>query len=153
MRPIGRLKRIRLSFDEVPTMAEWQAMAEQGGPEGYHAEVVLQRSGREPNSMLYPVQTWTFGDDLAMVFLGGEVVVDYSIRLKRELDEDRLWIQAYSNDVMCYIASDRVLKEGGYEADGSMHYYDKPGRLELGTEDRIIETVHELLPDSYESGR
>ena len=34
----------------------------------------------------YPVQTWTFGDDLAMVFLAGEVVVDYSLRLKRELD-------------------------------------------------------------------
>ena len=33
----------------------------------------------------YPVQTWCFGEDLAMVFLGGEVVVDYSIRHERHV--------------------------------------------------------------------
>ena len=53
------------------------------------------------------MQTWCFGDDLAMVFLGGEVVVDYSIRLNDMFDSDRLWINAYSNDVPCYIASAR----------------------------------------------
>ena len=44
------------------------------------------------------MQTWTFGDSLAMVFLPGEVVVDYSLRLKSELDAPRLWVTAYAND-------------------------------------------------------
>ena len=40
-----------------------------------------------------------------MVFLPGEVVVDYALRLKRELDGARLWVTAYSNDVPCYISA------------------------------------------------
>ena len=33
----------------------------------------------------YTIQTLTFGDQLTMVFLAGEVVVDYALRLKKEL--------------------------------------------------------------------
>jgi len=97
------------------------------------------------------VQTWTFGDDLAMVFLAGEVVVDYSLRLKREFDASRLWINAYANDVPCYIPSERILKEGGYEgsAIGSMVYYDKPAKFAPGVENQIVSVVHDLLPHQF----
>ena len=84
-----------------------------------------------------------------MVFLAGEVVVDYSHRLKRELDGDRLWITAYANDAPGYIASRRVLSEGGYEVDDSMNNYDKPTRLATDVEDRIISAVKQLLPKPY----
>ena len=40
--------------------------------------------------------------------------VDYSLRLKSELGENT-WVSAYTNGVPCYIASKRVLAEGGYE--------------------------------------
>jgi Neutral/alkaline non-lysosomal ceramidase, N-terminal len=70
----------------------------------------------------YPVQTWQLGRVVRMIWLGGEVVVDYSLRLKGELG-DRNWISAYSNDVMAYIPSRRVLGEGGYEGGGAMVYY------------------------------
>src|SRR5262249_31575096 len=94
---------------------------------GDHARVQIERLDRGeslPSQVPYRVQTWTFGDDLAMAFLPGEVVVDYSLRLKRELDARRFWINAYSNDVPCYIPSERVLKEGRYEGGGAMVYYD-----------------------------
>lgn len=94
----------------------------------------------------YPVQTWTFGDALTMVFLGGEVVADYGLRLKRELDAARLWVNAYSNDVAFYVASRRMIPEGGYEVDRSMEYYGQPARLDESTEDRIVQTVIELAP-------
>ncbi|MBY0512401.1 MAG: neutral/alkaline non-lysosomal ceramidase N-terminal domain-containing protein, partial [Gemmataceae bacterium] len=75
----------------------------------------------------YPVQTWTLGDQVAWVTLGGEVVIDYHLRLKKELSPGRtLWTAGYANDVMAYIPSVRVLKEGGYEADSSMIYYGMP---------------------------
>ena len=61
-------------------------------------------------------KVWVFGDSLALVFLAGEVVVDYALRIGWEGDSARLWVVAYSNDVPCYIASKRVLAEGGYEA-------------------------------------
>ena len=54
-----------------------------------------------------------------MIFLAGEVVVDYAHRFYREYDADRLWVNAYRNDVPCYIPSKRIYSEGGYEVDGS----------------------------------
>lgn len=96
-----------------------------------------------------PVQTWSFGNELAMVFLGGEVVADYSLRLRRELDADRLWINAYANAVPCYVASRRLYAEGGYEVDASMLKYGWPGRLAVGTEDRLIEAVHSQMQAAF----
>ena len=90
---------------------------------GYHAQQWLARLDRGeplPTTLPYVVQSWSFGDELAQVFLAGEVVVDYALRLKRELDRSRLWVTAYANDVPCYIPSRRILAEGGYEAEGAM---------------------------------
>ena len=103
--------------------------------------------------MPYRIQTWCFGDELAIVFLAGEVVVDYALRLKWETDAERLWIAAYCNDVPCYIPSRRILSEGGYEADFSMIYYGQPSRLAPATEDVIVHTVHELLPGAFDGPR
>jgi hypothetical protein len=150
------LKRIELPFGPLPTRAEWEARAARPGAEGLHARTNLARLDRGeaiPTSLPYVVQAWTFGDDLAMVFLAGEVVVDYARRLRAEGDASRLWISAYCNDVPCYIASRRVLGEGGYEVDGSMLYYDRPTRLDPAAEDRIIAAVHALIPEAFRSPR
>ena len=48
----------------------------------------LDRGESLPTTVLYPVQTWCFGDDMAMVFMAGEVVVDYALRLKWEIDQN-----------------------------------------------------------------
>jgi hypothetical protein len=65
----------------------------------------------------YCVQAFALGDRLTMVALSGEVVVDYATRLQKELGGEgrALWVAAYANDVVGYIPSVRVLKEGGYE--------------------------------------
>ncbi len=145
--------RITLPFGPLPTRDEWVKKSQKTGAAAYQAKVNLERLDRGetlPTSVAYPIQTWCFGDELAMVFLAGEVVVDYDLRLKRELDARRLWINAYCNDVPCYIASKRILREGGYEADDSMVYYDRPTRLAPEAEDRIIEAVHHLLPATFQ---
>lgn len=99
-----------------------------------------------PSSAMYGVTSWIFGDDLAMVFMEGEVVADYSLRLKAELG-DNIWVNGYSNDVQGYIPSERVLYAGGYEADSSNYYYSNPGRYAHGLEDKIVGAVHEQLLD------
>lgn len=113
----------------------------------------LDRGESLPSSIPYPVQTWCFGDDLALVFLGGEVVVDYALRLKWEINANRVWVTACSNDVPCYIASKRVLSEGGYETDQSMVFYGRPARLATEAEDLIVRTVHQLLPPAFDGPR
>lgn len=148
--PACRFEPIPLPLDVFPR-TEWEARVKRGGAIAYQAKLQLEKLDRgEPlkSELTYPVQTWSFGDDLAMVFLGGEVVVDYALRLKRELAGDRLWVTGYANDVACYIASKRVLAEGGYEALDSMIYYDQPGRLAPQVEDLIVSAVRRLLPAS-----
>jgi len=84
----------------------------------------------------YPVQVIKLGNDLIFITLGSEVVVDYSLRFKREFVGDAgVWVAGYSNDYTGYMPSLRVLKEGGYEAAA--------GWAE-DVEDRIAKKVHEL---------
>jgi Neutral/alkaline non-lysosomal ceramidase, N-terminal len=90
----------------------------------------------------YPVQTWAIGGDVTMIGLGGEVVIDYAIRIRKELGNQRaLWIAGYCNDVMAYVASKRVIGEGGYEADSSMIYYGMPSKWADSVEEIIIAEV------------
>lgn len=154
--PVGRMKWIELPFAHVPTVPELIKQAKDKSVKGYYARLALDRIARGENlpaSLKYPVQVWTFGKDLAMVNLAGEVVVDYSIRLKNELGADKLWVNAYANDVPCYIASKRVIREGGYEAEESMYFYDKPSPFKEEVEDLIVAAVHDLLPAGYKGIR
>ncbi len=148
------VRRFELPLADLPSREQWEAKAKRTDAIGYHARVNLARIDRkEPlrTQIDYAVQTWTFGDSLAMIFLPGEVVVDYSLRLKRELDGLRLWINAYANDAPCYIPSERVLKEGGYEGGGAMVYYDVPVPLRAGLEQKIIDAVHTQLDRRFRS--
>ena len=149
---ICRTRGIDLSFDALPTRADLELLAKQTNFVGSHARLNLARLNRGEyllTTLPYMIQTWTFGNSLALVFLPGEVVVDYSLRLKKEFDSTRLWINAYANDVPCYIPSERILQEGGYEGGGAMIYYDRPTRLAPGVESAIIQTVHGLLPAEF----
>lgn len=101
--------------------------------------VALEKSGTLPKTYPYPVQTWRLGDDLVWTMLGGEVVVEYSLRLKREAGSR--WVMGYANDVMAYIPSVKVLKEGGYEGASSMIYYGLPTVWSPRVEDSIVAAV------------
>ncbi len=148
------VSRFELPLADPPSREEWEAKAKRTDAIGYHARVNLARLDRKETlkaKVDYSVQSWEFGDSLAMVFLPGEVVVDYSLRLKRELDGLRLWINAYANDAPCYIPSERVLKEGGYEGGGAMVYYDLPGPFRPGLEAKIIDAVHTQIDKRFRS--
>ena len=153
-----RLKAISLPFDTLPTRERWIALTQTTNNHwiSYHAQQNLARLDRGeklPTQLPYVAQVWNFGGELAMVFLAGEVVVDYSLRLKKEYDPARLWVNAYANDVPCYIPSRRVWREGGYEGGGAMVIYDHPTRLAETTEDAIVATLHDLLPAAFLSSK
>jgi putative membrane-bound dehydrogenase-like protein len=152
-----RTKQISLPLDTLPTREELQAKIADTKAHfavTYAAKKNLarvERGEKLQTQIPYLVQTWNFGDELALVFLPGEVVVDYALRLKKEFDSSRLWVNAYANDVPCYIPSKRVWNEGGYEGGGAMIYYDRPTRLAEGTEETIIAAVHEIMPKPFAS--
>ncbi len=155
MRPVhGPLRtafdRVDLPFATPPTREQLQARLQD--PDIYvqrHARNLLEeldRNGRLRSSYPYPISVVKFGKDLTLVALAGEVVVDYALRLKRELTPpDKLWVAGYSNDVFAYIASRRVLAEGGYEAETSMIYYGLPGPWAPTVEDTVVNKVVQLV--------
>jgi len=142
---------IDLGFSEVPSREELEKTAAgPDGPQARRARVLMEQWSSRPEWPVnfqypYPVATWTLGDGPRWAFLGGEVVVDYSLRLKSELGKDNTWVAGYSNDVMAYIPSERVLKEGGYEGDTSMWYYTLPSPWATGLEGKIVGEVKRQL--------
>ena len=90
----------------------------------------------------YPISIWKVGPEVQWVFLGGEVVVDFPVRLKSELTGTKTWVAGYCNDVMAYIPSRRVLMEGGYEGGGAMVYYGLPTVWGPEVEESIVKEVH-----------
>ena len=150
--PAGKMKLVELPYHQVPDIAGFVKQTKETGSKGYFARLALDRIARGepiPRSLTYPVAVWAWTQDFAMVFLAGEVVVDYSLRLKAELGRNRIWVNGYANDVPCYIASKRVIQEGGYEVDYSMYSYNRPSRFSEEVEDIIINAVYELLPLKY----
>jgi putative membrane-bound dehydrogenase-like protein len=148
--PSIRRANLDLAYDTPRTRAEWIELMKKGGHSAYYARLNLTRIDHGdplPTHLPYPIQTWRFGDELAAVFLPGEVVVDFGLRLKRELQ--KVIPIAYANDAPGYIPSERVLKEGGYEGGGAMVYYDRPNRFAPGLEQKIVDAVHAQLPAPF----
>lgn len=142
------LEEVTLDFAEPPSRATLEQQAKSDNKyERLHAEYLLKQlehEGKITSTYPYLVQVIRFGDDLMMVALAGEVVVDYALRLKRELTDTPLWVAGYSNDVFGYVPSLRVLQEGGYEGGGAMRYTPLPGPFAPSVEARVVKTVHKL---------
>ena len=57
-------------------------------------------------------------------------------------------VAGYSNDVMAYMPSLRVLREGGYEGGAAMRYIRStphPGPWAVTVERHLIDRVHSLV--------
>ena len=146
-----------LNLGDAPTMDELEKLT--GGKPAsnnrWAARLLADLKAGKPlaRTYPYPVQAWSLGGQL-WVTLGGEVVVDYSLRFKREFGADT-WVAGYCNDVMAYIPSARVLNEdkpprapgrGGYEGNTSMYVYGQPAhRWADDVEDTIAAAAQRVV--------
>jgi neutral/alkaline ceramidase-like enzyme len=144
---------VDLPFADEETRARWhtQLKIEPIYLERHAAAMkqLIDRDGRLPAAQRDPVQVWQFGsgpNGFTLVALGGEVVVDYALRLTREYPGRPMWVAGYSNDVFGYVPSLRVLREGGYEGGDAMIYYARPGPFNERVEELIVAKVHQLTP-------
>jgi hypothetical protein len=142
-------REVDLPFSQLPTQKQLESdLNDKHDYVVARARMLLKQLnaiGKLAETYPYPVEVWRLGP-LTLVALGGEVVVDYSLRLKLDLHLDKLWVASYSNDVMAYIPSRRVLAEGGYEGGTAMVYYGLPCPWGPEIEERIVRTVRALLP-------
>ena len=154
LEPVSPAIRTRYENIKLDFVRQDRAVFEQEAKSGdrfrkRRAEAMLAAidAGRPIWQVAEPVQVVGLGEKLVIVALGGEPVVDYSLRLKREYPRADLIVAGYSNEVMCYIPSRRILHEGGYEAVDSMIYYGQPGPFVEGVEETLIAACHRLLAD------
>lgn len=101
----------------------------------------IKKEGPLKKTYPYPIGHWLVGGEIDFIFLGGEVVIDYAVRLKEERRGTKTWVAGYANDVMAYIPSLRVLNEGGYEGGESNVYYGLPSLWDATIEETIISAV------------
>lgn len=146
---------VSLAFAPVPPREELEKTAASNKtPDAGHAQRLLkelQETGKIRATYACPVQVVRFGRDLTLVAIGGETVVDYALRLKRELAGPSVWLAGYSNDVFTYLPSARVLREGGYEAGGASKWGSLPGPFAADVEDRVVGKILELARRPIES--
>jgi hypothetical protein len=104
-----------------------------------------ETAGGTPDRVRYPIQVWRFGPELTYVALTGETVVDYSLKFKASNGWNTTWVSGYNNDLLSYVPSLRVLREGGYEGVSGMFEYGHRGPYTEAVEDLITAKVAELL--------
>ena len=104
----------------------------------------LEAKGDLPKQWPYPVQAWQLGEDQLWVALGGEVVVDYALMLKKRYGP-RTWVAGYANDVMAYIPSRRVWQEGGYESGAFVGYGMPAEKWKGDIEERVLAAVDDVV--------
>lgn len=105
----------------------------------------VDRGEKFIQSYPYPVQFWKLGDQ-QLVALGGEPMVDYAINLKKIFGSD-LFVMGYSNDVMAYIPTVAILREGGYEGHTSQMAFGLPAKWKESIEPTIMGGVLKLAKE------
>ena len=140
---------VELAYQKVMTRKDLEASARSSST--IHARWARRMLGKLDAgetfaaSYPYPVQAWKLGGDLLLIGMGGETVVDYSLRFKKEFGPTT-WVCGYANDLIAYIPSLRVWKEGGYEGGPHLDEYGHPAlRWASDVEQRIAAAVHRLV--------
>jgi len=142
---------VDLPLSPAPSKDDLRAVIEKDGNKTYFSRWAnrligrLDRGEKLETAYPYPVQAWKLGDQL-LFSLGGEVVVEYGINLKKKYGWDS-FVFAYSNDVMAYIPSVTILKEGGYEGDSSQKVYGLPSLWDPRIESLIYSVCDQVVAD------
>ncbi len=143
---------VALEYEEIVTKEKLLPIAE--GESKLHArwaKRMLQKidSGIEfEKSYSYPVQAWKLGNELLLIGMGGEAVVDYSSRFKKDYSRYTTWVCGYANELVAYIPSRRVWEEGGYEGGPHLDEYGRPAWRWAGdVEERIGKAVQRIVSE------
>tara|TARA_R110002096_G_scaffold120169_3_gene260272 strand:- start:157 stop:1536 length:1380 start_codon:yes stop_codon:yes gene_type:complete len=139
---------VNLALNEPPSYEALEKMIKEGS--GHYqrwAKMMHEKvKNKEVNlSYPYPIQIWKLGAQF-LVALGGEPVVDYSVKLKTQYGND-LFVLGYSNDVMAYIPTRTVLNEGGYEGATSQIAFGHPGTWKPTLETEIYKRINQMMTE------
>ena len=101
-----------------------------------HKSVVATAAGPEAGA-----QVLQLNPGFRVLFLGGEVLSEIGLHLKRALSPAVTVAAAYSNGLIGYIPSKNAWPLGGYEVNGSHYYFRLPAPFTDDVEDRLVEAA------------
>jgi hypothetical protein len=143
--PLGvAFAEVLLDFQPLPARETLEADLQSNDPPRVRKAKYLLAAPSLPSACLCPVQVLRFGNELLLIALGGEPVVDYAVRLKKEFAGPLVWVAGYSNDMFGYLPSRRVQGEGGYEGGRAMLWNALPGPFTDTVEDRILAAIMDI---------
>lgn len=154
----GRMQRLRgrvrsaMVWKDLPlqpyTRADFTKLLEDSneGRVRYARAMLYAMDQRQaPRSIPFPVQAIRLSPQLTIVALGGEPVVEYALNIKKSNPGRRIVVAGYSNDVMGYLPTARMLEEGGYEPVASVIGYGIPAPFAPEAEKLVLEAVRTVL--------
>jgi len=143
--PSTSMTRLNLPLQASPHLEAWERQHEEASHpfdrKNIAHQIELYQKQNTSTEVPFTVRRWNFGDSLTWIFLSGEMVVDYSLKLKEIYGCRQTWVTAYCDELTPYIPSERVLAEGGYEGGTCMTEYGYPSPFATGLEARILEAV------------
>lgn len=141
-------REIALPIEQPVSLDEMREMAVGDNYKARWAKGMLddyQQNGSFIRSYPYPIAYWKIGKQ-SLFALGGELVVDYPLKLKELFGQD-IFVMGYANDVMSYIPSETILEEGGYEGSDAHYVYGLPAKWSKQVEALIIENCKRLVDE------
>lgn len=144
------LTQVEMPLQPPPSRAEAEAMTQNENEHfarwGREMLRIHDEGGTFMTSRSMDLQTLTAGG-FALVALGGEICVGYSLRLKRELASSfkDVLVAGYANGMIGYVPTAAMMSEGGYEVSESYRYHLVPAPYAPEVEDAICAQVAEQL--------
>jgi neutral ceramidase len=90
------------------------------------------------------VALWQLAPDVNLIAIEGEVSTEYSLLIKKLFGNGKMIVLGYTNGVMSYIPTAKMLAEGGYEAECN-YFFGLQGPFVPEIEDIIVGRVARML--------
>lgn len=137
----------RLPYSEPPSMARLEEAAKDDDPrwrQWSQAMMPRLRAGALADASPHEIQVLQLNPNFRLVFLGGEVLSEIGLHLKQAMAPATTVTVAYANGLIAYVPSTAAHPLGGYEVDGSFHYFLRPAPFTADCERLIVEQTTAL---------
>ncbi|MGI6562730.1 MAG: neutral/alkaline non-lysosomal ceramidase N-terminal domain-containing protein [Clostridia bacterium] len=109
------------------------------------SQYIVDHYDEMPDYIMLNCGVIRLADDFYIFTVGGEPSVDVKRVLERIMTDKTMLFFGY-NDAIAYVPSDKMLKEGGYEAgDRSVVEYRMKGSFRFGMDERFIKGFKEAM--------
>ena len=109
-------------YTETWDIQKWESLLyDQKEPEYRKASIKKllseMKEGKVKNYLPYYISVFRFDDKTCIIALECEVVSDIGKNIKKILDNEDVIVLGYSNSSVCYIPTEKIIREGGYESE------------------------------------